>query len=236
MRKVKYGTLALLLIVTFTACSKKNNPAPNKAYAGLMAFNMAQDQGQVRILIDETYLNSYSMPFASYSGTYQGVDTGNRKVISIDNAGNTTLAQTITNFKESKYYTMVVMGLSGTYQNVVIEDKFSDLPSTSPYAFVRYINAIPDGGTFHVKATTTTNSTVFDEDNTMGAASGFKQVEPGDLKFTLTKPGGSLNVMDTIHNLTSGSIYTVFLYGTASAPPTSPEKSIQIKYIKNGSL
>ena len=135
------------------------------------------------------------------------------------------------NFETNKYYSLFIVGANGNYRNVVTNDNFDSLSSTTGNAYVRYINAIPDST--HPKVTITTNGTTLaDVDAPFTAVSDFISTTPGEIKVAINNDS-TINANRTI-TLEQGKVYTVLLVGIPGAADTT--KTVQIKYVLNGSL
>src|SRR6266496_170153 len=119
MKKFYFNLFAicgiLLSGVLFTACKKSsvNDNNTNSQVAGLMAFNLAPDK-TVAIAIGGNTLPGSPLAFNSYTGTYLLVYPGNRTIESFDYSSNISLASASDSFEVNKYYSVFVIGTSGT--------------------------------------------------------------------------------------------------------------------------
>jgi len=218
---------AIASVVVFTACKKStvDNNNNNIQSAGLMAFNLAPDK-TVAITIGGNGLAGSPLAFNSYTGTYLPIYPGNRTVESFDYATSTSLASASDSFRVDKYYSVFVVGTAGSYQNVIVNDNFDSLSSSSGQAYIRYINAINGTGN---AAVTISGSSVNNSNAAFGSVSDFVAVTPGSTTITVNN-GTTVNVNRTI-TTEAKNVYTVLLSsGATSSDPA------QIKYITNGTL
>ena len=214
---------AIASTVLFTACKKSNMDNNNVPDAGLMAVNMVSSK-TVAVTIGGNLLGSALMP-NSYTGTYLRIIPGQRTIESFDYQANTSLATASDSFEVNKYYTVFVLGTTGAYQNVIVNDNFDNLTSAGQ-AYVRYINGINGSANATV---TISGSSANNSPANFGSVSDFVAVTPGSTTITVTD-GSSLNLNRTI-TTEANTVYTVLLSpGAISSDPA------QIKYIVNGTL
>ncbi|MEI9909302.1 MAG: DUF4397 domain-containing protein [Bacteroidota bacterium] len=217
----------LLMGILFTACKKSNFENTNPEVAGLMAFNLAPDQS-VAIGISGNALTSSPLGFTSYTGGYLGIYPGNRTVESYNYASGDSIATASYDFTAKKYYSLFVVGSNDNYQNVIVNDNFDSLSSSSGQAYIRYINAI--NGSASPQVTITANGTnVVNSNAAFAGISEFVAVAPGPVAITVNE-GSTVNANRTI-TVEQKKVYTVLLAsGATSADPA------QIKYVVNGTL
>lgn len=100
----------VLATVLLAACSKfdDDDKGDNTPVAGLMAFNLAPDQGAVAIALSGNNLTNEPLAYTNYTGTYQRVFTGSRDVESYDYSSDSTLSKVNFNFEADKYYSLFV--------------------------------------------------------------------------------------------------------------------------------
>jgi Domain of unknown function (DUF4397) len=231
MKKFYFNTFAVCSIllsgVFFTACNKSNNDNNNtdSQVSGLMAFNLVPEKA-VSITIGGNRLPGSPLAFNNYTGVYLPVYPGTRTVESFDYSSNTSLASASDSFEIDKYYSVFVVGTTGSYQNVIVNDNFDSLSSSSGQAYIRYINAI--NGSVN-PAVTISGSSVNNSNAAFAIVSDFVAVTPGSTIITVND-GSAVNVNRTI-TTEAKKVYTVLLSsGATSADPA------QIKYITNGTL
>jgi hypothetical protein len=230
MKRFHLKAFALSSIVLagllFSACNKFDNEDNNTPVAGLMAFNLAPDK-TVGFAIGGNALTNSPLSFTSYTGGYLSIYPGNRSVESYDYVSGDSVASASYNFQVEKYYSTFVVGIGGTYQNVIVNDNFDSLSASSGQAYVRYINAI--AGSASPAVTISINgSNVVNDNAAFASVSEFVAVTPGDAAIAVTE--GSINASRTI-TLEQKKVYTVLLASGATA--TDPA---QIKYVENGTL
>lgn len=231
MKKLHLNAFAISSIVVagllFTGCKKTGNEDNNTPVAGLMAFNLAPDKS-IGVAISGNLLTNSPLAFTSYTGSYLRIYPGNRSVESYDYMTGDSLATTSYNFEAEKYYSAFVVGSGGTYQNVVVNDNFDSLSSSSGQAYIRNVNAIA-GSTSPAVTISVNGSNVVNSPVAFASVSEFVAVAPGPV--TITVNGGStVNASRTI-TVEQKKVYTVLL--ASGATSTDPA---QIKYIENGTL
>lgn len=229
MKSIKSITLALSGIVMagvlFTACKKSNFENNNPDVAGLMSFNLSPDRSVI-LGLSGSALTNFPLAFTSYTGGYQNIYPGNRTFESYDYTTGDSLASKAFTFEAKKYYSAFVIGSAGTYQNVVVNDNFDSLSSSSGKAYIRYINAI--NGSANANVTVTSGGTPSSNNATFASVSEFAAVNPGDVTIAVSE--GSINASRTI-TVEQKKVYTVLLVsGASTADPA------QIKFIVNGTL
>lgn len=219
------------LILLLSACekdvAKTNTPA-----AGLMAVNLVPDVDAIQVSLSNNNFTNVPLSYTNFTGGYNAVYVGNRDVTSYDYSSGAPLATTNQLFEDSAYYSLFILGANGKYSNVVVKDNLDSLPTGTGQAFVRYVNAIADT-TIQPMVTLAANGTnVFTGNSPFKTVSDFKAVTPGDVAVTVNSEG-SVDANRTI-TLEDGKVYTVLLTGMPSATDTT--KSVQIKYILNGTI
>jgi len=215
---------AIASMVLFTACKKSNMDSNNDVpVAGLMAVNMVPSK-TVAVTIGGNVLGSALTP-NSYTGTYLRIFPGNRTIESFDYDANASLATASDSFEVNKFYSVFILGTTGAYQNVIVNDNFDNLTNAGQ-AYVRYINGINGSANAGV---TISGSSANNSPATFGTVSDFVSVTPGSTTITVSD-GSSLNINRTI-TTEANMVYTVLLSsGATSSDPA------QIKYIVNGKL
>jgi hypothetical protein len=189
-----------------------------------MGFNLVQGKS-VQIMIGGNVLPGSPLAFNNYTGTYLPIFPGNRTIESFDYSTGSSLATASDSFAVNKYYSVFVVGTTGSYRNVIVNDNFDSL-TTASQAYIRYINAIngPSNVSVTISGTGVNNSNA-----AFGSVSGFEAVTPGSTTITVSD-GASVNVNRTI-TTEANTVYTVLLSsGATSSDPA------QIKYIVNGTL
>ena len=222
----------LVIAVLLSACSKfDDDDNMNTPVAGLMSFNLAPDQAAVGIALGGNNLTNSPLAYTNYSGTYQRVFPGNREVESYDYVKDSTIAKVDYSFTTDKYYSLFVVGANGTYKNVITNDNFDSLVSTSGKAFVRYINAIPDSSRPAVTFAAS-GSNVINDNASFTDISDFKEIATGNVEVKVSN-NTTVNATRSI-TLEQGKVYTILLTGIPGQ--TDATKAVQIKYITNGSV
>lgn len=225
------GLLAVAIL--FSACSKFNDDNnSNNPAAALMSFNLAPDQEAVAITLSGNSIGNQPLAYTNYSGIYQLVFPGNRRVESFNASSDSSVAAVDYTFSTDKYYSLFVTGANGNYSNVITNDNFDSLTAATGKAFVRYINAIPDS-TKPVVTISAGGTNVINDNASFNNISDFKAVEAGNVTININNNSTINNVNRTI-SLEQGKVYTVLLVGLPGS--TDATKAVQIKYITNGNL
>jgi hypothetical protein len=222
-----------LVTVLLTACTKFNDDDNNNntPVSGLMSFNLAPDQPSIGVALSGSNLTNAPLSYTNFSGDYQRIYIGNRAVESYDYNSDSSIASVNYNFEANKYYSLFVVGANDTYTNIVTHDNFDSLNSVSGKAYVRYINAIPDSTKPTVTITANGNN-VINTPAAFSSVSDFVAADPGQVTIAI-KNSNTIDANRTI-TLEQGKVYTVLLVGIPGSTDTT--KTVQIKYILNGSL
>jgi hypothetical protein len=217
--------------VLFAACNKNNDSDnDNTPASGLMAFNLAPDVNNANITLSGNLLTQSPLAYNSFTGTYLGVYSGTRPVVAINANTGAEIASSSFDFVTDKYYSLFILGKSGTYRTVVVNDNADSLSTSSGQAFVRYINAIPDSSHPAVSFAVG-GSDVVNENAAFASVSEFKPVASGPVTDTVNN-GGTINKTRTV-TLDQRKVYTFLLTGV---PGGTSADSLQIRYISNGTV
>jgi Domain of unknown function (DUF4397) len=224
------GLLAVAIL--FSACSKFNDDNNTSTpVSGLMSFNLAPDKAAVGIALGGNNLTNSPLAYTNYSGTYQLIYPGNRAVESYDYLKDSTITSVDYSFTPDKYYSVFVVGANGNYKNVITNDNFDSLTSTTGKAYVRYINAIPDS-TRPTVTIASNGSNVINNNASFTDISDFKEVNTGNVEVKVNN-NTTINASRTIA-LEQGKVYTILLVGAPGQTDTT--RAVQIKYIANGNV
>lgn len=232
--KKTFPFLALIVSVTlFPACKKNidNNDNEVKPQSGVMAINLAPGQNSVGFTIGSSQLNSVPLAFANYTGTYLSVTAGAARIASWDVVSGTLIDSIQTSFSADKFYSIFLMGTTGNYKNLVVNDPAETLTPAAGTAFVRYVNAIPEGNAPNIKVSTG-SSTFIDAAASFRAISDFVAVPAGAIEVAINN-GGNVKTNRTI-DVEQHKLYTVLLLGTPAN--IGPADAVQIQFIVNGRI
>jgi Domain of unknown function (DUF4397) len=219
----------LLLVFSFSAC-KKNNDYVRTPAAGLMAFNLAPDKTAVGYSLSGNQLGNAALNYTNYTGAYLSVYLGNRELKSFDYNTGSTIATATGNFSDSMFYSVFLLGVNGSYRNVLVNDGLNSLTPAAGKAWIRYINAIPDS-TSAVPKVTIGESSV-NEPAPYATVSSFKQVNAGTVNTGITN---LINITASrAITIEENKIYTVLFAGLPTR--TDSVQAVQVKVIQNGSL
>ncbi len=230
-RSLFAGFAIIGLAILFTGCMKKGDDVDIPS-AGLMTFNLAPDQQSVVVALSGSTVSRSPMGYTSFSGLYQNIFIGTRNVESFDYPDETPLASTEFNFENEKYYSAFVVGVNGTYRNVVALDNFDSLSSTSGNAYIRYINAITDSVNSPTVTISAGGSNVVNDNAAYASVSEFAAVAPGEVSIAV-KNGTAIDANRSI-TVEAKKVYTVLLVGMPGE--TDDMKKVQIRFIQNGTL
>ena len=234
MNKRKFSYVLYLLAFTvfiFSAC-KKDNPNFNNTQSGLMAFNLIPDEASIGFAVSNNNLINSPLSYSNYTGNYLSISSGQRDIQSFEASTDSVLATASYNFEPKKYYSIFAVGANGMYKNIIVNDNFDSLSTTSGNAFVRYINAIPDSSGAGV--TITANGTdVVNQPASFGTVSDFKEIAPGDISVKVNNSELAIAADRTI-TIEKNKVYTILLMGLPGVTDTT--KAVQIKYIQNGNV
>lgn len=220
----------LLSVILFSSCMKNNNNNPETPIAGLMAFNLAPQQTAIGFQLSGNNLTNTALAYTNYTGGYLGIYTGARSVTAFDANTNSILTSSDYTFDKDKYYSLFLVG-DTAYQNIVVNDNIDSLSGTNGKAYIRYINAIADGGT--PTANISENSTsLISENAAFKNVSSFVAATPGSVHISINN-NSNIQASRTI-TLEERKVYTVLLLGVPGSADSL--RSVQIRYIENGTL
>ena len=231
--RAKYNVAGILLLsLVFGACKKDDLPNNRIPSAGVMAFNLSTDKNEVGISLSGNNLFYLPLGYASFTGQYLPIFTGNREVRSYNDNSYNVLSVNNQVFQDSAYYSIFVVGRNGSYRNVVVNDSLNNLIVTPGQAFVRYINAIPDSSISPLVSISSKGTKVVSNNTAFGVVTPFIKVNAGDITIGVNN-GDSIAVSRTI-SVEQSKAYTILLTGIPNAADTS--KSIKIKFITNSTI
>jgi hypothetical protein len=238
MLKKRFLSYTQLLIITLAgnlfiaSCSKNNGGTSNTPTASIMAFNLATDKSTVGFSLSKNNFTNGALAYANFTGVYIKVNTGDKTLESFDYAtAATTIASVPVSLKADNFYSVFLVGKGANYKNVVVNDNIDSLSGTSGLAYIRYVNAIVDSVTTPTVSIVSNGiDTVVNETAAFPSVSGFKGVNPGNIKVDVTNSLG-LNVSKTI-TVEQKKVYTILLTGLQNSSTTPPA----INSILNGSL
>jgi hypothetical protein len=220
----------VLLAFLFASCKKDDVQNSHKPAAGFMAFNLSPDQPSIGFSLSGIKQGNAPIGYTNYTGVYLQIIPGNREVKTFDYSTGSTIALTGGVFADSAFYSAFLVGVNGSYRNLVVNDHLDSLSKVAGKAWVRFVNAIPD-------STSTPNITVEDNAETVinsnaafGDVSAFTQVKAGDITTTVSN-GSNISANRTI-NVEENKVYTILFVGQPAQADST--KAVQIKFIANG--
>ena len=222
----------LLLSLVFGACKKDNIPNNRIPAAGVMAFNLSTDKDAVGISLSGNNLFYLPLGYASFTGQYLPIFTGNREVKSYNDNSYNILSANNQIFQDSTYYSIFVVGRNGSYRNIVVNDSLNNLITTPGQAFVRYINAIPDSTISPLVSISSKGTKVISNNIAFGVVTPFIKVNAGDIIIGVNN-GDSIAFSRTI-SVEQSKAYTILIDEIPNAADTT--KSVKIKFITNGTI
>ena len=229
----KYKVACILsLTLLLGACKKDDIPNNRIPAAGVMAFNLCTDKSAVGISLSGNNLFYLPLGYASFTGQYLPIFTGNREVKSYNDNSYNVLSVNNQIFQDSAYYSIFVVGRNGSYRNIIVNDSLNNLIITPGQAFVRYINAIPDSTISPLVSISSNGTKVISNNTAFGIVTSFIKVNAGDITIGVNN-SDSIAVNRTI-SVEQSKAYTILLTGVPNAADTT--KSIKIKFITNGTI
>ena len=233
MKKISSYVAGLLIAVfVFAACKKNDTVNTRIPAAGLMAFNLVPDKNAIGVTLSGNDLTGAPINFNGFTGAYLPVYVGASLVNSIDAATGSTLASVSQTFSDSMYYSLFVVGKTGNYRNIIVNDSLNKLTVSSGNAFVRFINAIPDSAVSPTVVIASGDSNSFNTNAPFGTVSPFATIKAGSIDIKVNG-SDSIAASRTI-TVEESKVYTILLSGMPGATDTT--KSVQIKYITNGTV
>ncbi len=218
-----------MLMFIFAACKKDTPDYVRTPAAGLMAFNMAPDQPAVAFALSGNTLGNSLLGFTNFTGVYLPVFIGNREVRAFDFSTGNTLAITPGVFADSMYYSVLLVGNAGKYENLLVNDKLDSLTTVPGKAWVRYINAVPDSVS---TPTISIGENNINETAAYKMVSSFKLVDAGTVNTSISN-GGNISATRLL-TLSEYKVYTVLFAGLPGATDTN--KQVQVRFIENGTV
>ena len=231
-RITSYAAALLLMVVAFSACKKNDNTNIRTPSAGLMAFNLTPDKDAISFVLSGNRLTNTPLNYNGFTGGYLPVGVGSSELKSIDLSNDSTLATGSANFVDSMYYSVFTVGRSGNYHNVFVNDSLNSLTVASGQAYVRFINAIPDSAYMPKVTISSGDSSIVNTTANFGTVSAFTKIRAGSIDVKVSN-GDSIAASRTIA-VDESKVYTILLTGIPGATDTT--KSIQVKYINNGTV
>ncbi len=232
IRKTVMTAGALFTMALFTSCLKTNdNNDPDTPVAGLMAFNLSPDKSSIGITLSGNNLTNTALGYTNYTGGYLGIYPGTRSVEAYDAGSGASFTGSDFTFNEGGYYSLFVVGAENDYRNVIVNDPLDSLATSAGKAYIRYINAIPDPSEPLVTVSTS-NGSVINEQATFASVSDFVEVDAGNADIAISN-NGNIQASRTVA-LEERKVYTVLFAGIPGSEDTT--KSVQIRYIENGTL
>lgn len=222
---------AFFSVIFLSSCLKNNDNVEPDPVAGLMAFNLAPDQPAIGIKLSGNNLTSTPLSYINYTGGYLPIYPGSRSIAAFDADSGESFTSSDFTFDENSYYSLFVAGTENGYQNIVVKDPLDSLPVVSGKAYIRYINAVVDGGETEVTISNGGGNLV-NQNATFATVSDFVEAEAGDVTIAINN---SDNVQaDRTITLEDRKVYTILLTGIAGSDDAATK--VQIKYIENGTL
>lgn len=232
IRKTVMAAGALFTMVLFTSCLKTNdNNDPDTPVAGLMAFHLSPDKPSIGIALSGNNLTSTALDYINYTGGYLGIHPGTRSVAAYDAGTGVSFTGSDFTFNEGDYYSLFVVGAENEYRNVIVNDPLDSLTASAGKAYIRYINAIPDPEKPLVTISGN-NGSVISEQAAFAFVSDFVEVDAGTAELAISN-NGNIQASRSV-TLEERKVYTVLFAGIPGSEDTA--KSIQIRYIENGTL
>lgn len=211
-----------LLVVGLSSCLKNNNKYNNntqKPIALLSVMNAAPDVPAADFYFNGSLINATQFPYGNFIA-YFNVPAGSGNVGFYTSGTSTTIATDTATFKANQVYTLFFSNVAPNHDFVLVHDTIAAPASSS--ANIRLVNVSPDAPAVDLVL----HGTVLIANKKYKQASSFISV-PASVNDTLqVRQTGTNIVLGSIPpiNLQSGAVYTVWLYGFASAGASDPKK------------
>jgi hypothetical protein len=201
-----FSTILFASLLTFTSCSKDEEPA-NKAR--VLVTHASPDAPGVDLLIDNSKVNSAALNFPSNTG-YLEVEAGLRN-IKVNAAGtSTSVINADITFEKDKNYSIFAVDALSKISAIALEDDLT-APAAGK-AHVRFVHLSPDAPAVDI-AVASTGAVVFGNKK-FKEATAFTPLDAGTYNLDVRVAGTSTValVLPAI-TLQAGKIYTVFAKG-----------------------
>ena len=232
LRKISIGVFILIAGgVLLSACQKNDNDNIDIPAAALMAFNLSPDKEAIGVNLSGNSISPTPLNYTAFTGRYINIYPGNRTIDAYDYFNRVGFASSTFDFEQDKYYSLFVVGADTVFNNIVVEDNFDGLSGSNGKAYLRFVNAIPDSSK-PVLTATAAGQQLVNEPRDYASVSAFKEVTPGKVAINFSN-NGNINVSREI-DVQEKKAYTVLLLGKPGS--TDSDKSIQIRFIENGTL
>ena len=232
IRNTVMATGALFTMTLFASCLKTNdNNDPDTPVAWLMAFNLAPDKPSIGVALSGNNLTNTALNYINYTGGYLGIHPGTRSVEAYDAGTGASFTGSDFTFNEKNYYSLFVVGAGSEYRNVIVNDPLDSLTASAGKAYIRYINAIPDPGEPLITISDN-NGSVINREAAFAFVSDFVEINAGTAAIAISN-NNNIQASRTVA-LEERKVYTVLFAGIPGSEDTA--KSVQIRYIENGTL
>ena len=235
-RKMKFRNAFMFMLslvsisLVFTACKKNDKDIQQPDAAGLMAFNLAADQGNVGFRIGQNIFTQNPLAFGSFTANYQPVYTGTRSVEGFNYSNGSILDSTNANFINEKYYSTFLFGRNGTYKQVIVKDGLDTLPYVANKAYVRMVNAYTESSFIPSIVYSLNDGTeISNEPLSFTGISKFMEVPAGNIKIDIKSTIETKSTRNI--NFEANKIYTLLLLDNSNLNPLADP---EIKFIVNG--
>jgi hypothetical protein len=209
--------VAILCLLQFSSCLKdKNNYVPPPATALFMVIQGSPDAPEEALFLDNNRVNNSPFEYGDNIG-YFNAYTGERNVILNDYNSGTRIASDTMRLNSNVAYSLF---LANTYTKpdfILLTDSIAQ-PAAGK-ATIRLVNVSPNAGSVDLSA----NSTTIVTGKAYKTASAFITVAGGtNYNFSILKTG-TTTVLATLSAvpIRTGSVYTVWLHGSANGTGTS---------------
>ncbi|MEO3405397.1 DUF4397 domain-containing protein [Mucilaginibacter sp. CAU 1740] len=206
--------MVCLLAATLSSCLKDDRRDYVEQPVALVSFiNASPDAGGLNFFLQPNRANAYPVRYGD-GLDYVRANPGKRTATFYDAATGQKVAEDTITLVAKKLYSLYVANTTGHRDVIFVTDSVSQ--PAAGFATIRLANLSSDAGA--VDLVTSTDS-VLATNKAYKGVSGFKTIKAGN-NYTLNiRSKGTTTVLATLTNvnLRSGSVYTVWLQGLASA-------------------
>jgi len=199
--------------LALSACTKNHNVTPSKPIAGLAVIDACPDAVALDLFISGQQVNLNPIAPGNFFN-YFNVYSGNVPAVFYQSSTTTLIARDTINMLPNHGYTLILANVEAHPDFILTKDSLS-APASGAIS-VRLINASPDAGSVDLIVKGSSSSIV--------QAANYKSVSSfGGATVALTdslqiRKSGTSTILASVpaSHFTSGSVYTVWLYGLAN--------------------
>jgi hypothetical protein len=224
LKSSKYGfLLAVLFILILIGCSKDSETLPG---TNLRVINTVATSSTFNIYLNDIKLNTAAIPYGS-AINYVSNDAGSYSIKFTPESSMENLYSTNISLPENIYNSFYIVGKVGGLSSFMINDNPTINDATK--AYVRLVNACPDGGAVNLVKTGGSELT---NNKAFKTASGFIGVDAVTSSFDIVDTSNkNIKASITDQNLVAGNFYDV-IYSGFNTPSNQTDKPLNVKLLK----